>query len=318
MKAYVIRRALLVLPTLLGVSALAFLVANLAPGDPAVEFFRQATGEQPTAAQVAALHRRLGHNHGLVVRFLTWLFNAAHANLGLSYSTRRPVTTELVTHLPATLELAVPAALLAAVVGTTLGTLSVRYRGALADHAVRLGALAGASMPSFALGLVLIVLLSVDAGWLPVAGRSGLSSFVLPTLTLAAAPAAVMARFTRAAMLEVLGEDFVRTARAKGLAEGAVMVGHVLRNGLGAGATVAGTSLGYLMAGVVIVEDIFSWPGVGQVALSAMLDRDYPLIQGVVLYTGATFVLVNFAIDVALARIDPRIRLDGFRRDTAP
>ncbi len=309
MRGYLSRRLALVVPTLIGISLLAFALAKLAPGDPAQEFLRRTTDQVPTAAQVTQMRHELGLDRPLPVQYLLWLERAARGDLGVSYSTRRSVAVELPTRFAATLELAIPAALLALVGGLTVGTMSAVYRNRLIDQLLRVLALAGASVPSFWLALLLILLFAVQLSLVPVAGRDQATSFVLPIVTLAVAPAAVLIRFTRSTILEVLGEDYVRTARAKGLAERVVVGRHALRNGLIPVITAFGTSLGHLMAGAVIVESIFAWPGVGKLALDAILERDYPVIQAFVLYTGLLFVLVNLAVDVSYVLLDPRVRL---------
>lgn len=313
MRAYVLRRLLLVVPTLLGISLLAFALANLAPGDPAEEFLRRTTETPPTPSQVADVRRELGLDRPLPVQYLTWVRQAALGDLGISYSTRRPVVTELARRIPFTLELAIPAALLALAVALPVGIASALRRNRLADQALRVGSLLGASVPSFWLALLLIVLFSVKLSLLPVAGRGRLASLVLPTIALAVTPAAVLARFTRSTMLETLGEDYVRAARAKGVSWRRVVWRHGLRNSLIPLVTAFGNSLGHLLAGAVVIEAIFVWPGVGRLALDAILQRDYPMIQGFVVYAGAAFVAINLLVDLSYGVIDPRIRLGGRR-----
>lgn len=313
MRAYVLRRLLLVVPTLLGISLLAFALANLAPGDPAEEFLRRTTETPPTPSEVADVRRELGLDRPLPVQYLTWVRKAALGDLGISYSTRRPVVTELAHRIPFTLELAIPAALLALAVALPVGIASALRRNRLADQALRVGSLLGASVPSFWLALLLIVLFSVKLSLLPVAGRGRLASLVLPTIALAVTPAAVLARFTRSTMLETLGEDYVRAARAKGVSWRRVVWRHGLRNSLIPLVTAFGNSLGHLLAGAVVIEAIFVWPGVGRLALDAILQRDYPMIQGFVVYAGAAFVAINLLVDLSYGVIDPRIRLGGRR-----
>ncbi len=304
---YVLRRCLLIVPTLLGVSFLGFALVNLAPGDPAEQFARRITDHPPTLVEIAEARERLGLNHSVPVQFVQWMDHAAHGNLGISYATRQPVSTELRRRIPKTLQLAVPASLLALLIALPLGSYSAVRRGHAADQVVRIGAMAGASMPSFWLALLLILLFSVRLGWLPVAGRGGLDTYILPTLTLALEPAAVLARFTRSTMLEALGEDYVRTAQAKGARQRRVVTRHALRNALIPVVTYFGSRLGYLITGAVVVESIFVWPGIGRLTVDAVAQRDYPMVQGVVVFAGLTFAVINLLVDISYRLVDPRI-----------
>jgi len=311
-RAYVLRRLLLVIPTLFAITLAAFALAHLAPGDPAREYLhRLAPDRPPTADQVARVRHRLMLDRPLVVQYAAWIGHAARGDLGDSYSTRRPVADDLAQRIPATLVLVLPACLLALAIAVPAGALAAVHHDRAADHALRVASLAGACMPDFWLALVLIVVFGVKLSLVPVAGRSGLSSMILPVVTLAVAPAAVLARFTRAAMLRSLGEDYVRSARAKGLPERVVVYRHALRNALIPVVTVFGVVIGGLVAGDVVVETVFAWPGVGRLALDAIMTRDYPMIAGFVLYAGATFAAVNLVIDLSYAVIDPRVRLAG-------
>ena len=309
MRAYALRRGLLVVPTLVGVSLLAFALANLAPGDPAEELLRRTTERPPSPEEVATLRRELGLDRPLVVQYARWVGDVVRGDLGTSYATRRPVSDELGRRVPLSLELAVPAALLALAIALPAGLLSAVHRNRLIDQVLRVASLVGASVPSFWLALLLIGFFAVRLSLAPVAGRGGASSMVLPVVTLAMAPAAVLARFTRSTMLEALGEDYVATARAKGVAAVGVVAGHALRNALIPLVTAFGTSLGHLLAGVVVIETVFVWPGAGKALQDAILQRDYPLIQGFVLYAGAIFLVVNLLVDLSYALIDPRVRL---------
>lgn len=317
MLAYALRRALLLLPTLAGISLLAFALANLAPGDPATQYVIRVTDAQPTPGRVAAVREELGLDRPLPVQYVDWLGEALTGDLGISYETRQSVTAELGRRIRPTAELAVPAALLALLVAVPLGTASAVYRNRVADQAVRIGAIAGASIPNFWLALLLIGFLAVQLPLFPVAGRSGAMSAVLPVVVLATTPMAILARFTRSAALEVIGEDYVTTARAKGLPERAVVGRHVVRTSLIAVVTAFGTSLGHLLAGTVVIETVFAWPGLGRLALSAIQQRDYPMMQGFVVYAGFLFVVLNLLIDLSYAVIDPRVRLSGARAEAA-
>jgi ABC-type dipeptide/oligopeptide/nickel transport system permease component len=298
-----------VIPTLVGISLLAFALVKLAPGDAAEIYAARTLQQQPTREQVAAARVELGLDRPLVVQYTSFVANAVRGDLGNSYSTGRPVTTELFSHVPATLEIAVPAAIVAFVVGVAAGIICAVYRNRVVDQLVRVGSLVGASLPSFWLALMLIVVFAVTLSWFPVAGRDQPSSYVLPIATLAAAPTAVFARFARSAVLETLGEDYVRTARGKGVSEALVVLRHALRNALIPVVTQFGTQIGILAAGAVIVENIFAWPGVGQLGLTAIQERDYPVVEAFVLYAGFLFVIINLLVDLSYVVIDPRVRL---------
>lgn len=315
MTAYAVRRALLLIPTLVGISLIGFGLANLAPGDPATQYVIRVTDAQPTPERVAAVREQLGLDRPLPVQYVDWLGDALTGDLGVSYASRQTVTAGLGRRIRPTTELAVPAALLALVVAVPLGTVSALYRNRIADQVVRIGAIAGASIPNFWLAMLLMSLLAVRFPVLPVAGRSGLISTVLPVVVLATTPMAILARFTRSAVLEVAGEDYVTTARAKGLAERTVVARHVVRTSLIAVVTAFGTSLGHLLSGTVVVETVFAWPGLGRLAIGAIQQRDYPMIQGFVVYAGLLFVVLNLLIDLSYAVIDPRVRLSGARTE---
>ncbi len=307
MRAYVLRRLALVVPTLLGLTILTFLLANLAPGDPAEEYLRRTSDRPPTEEEIQAARVQLGIDRPLAVQYVSWVGRLARGDMGTSFSSRRPVRTELARGIPYTVELALPAAVIALMLAAAFGTVSAVHRNRPIDQAVRVAALTGASLPSFWLALLLIIVFAVQLSLVPVAGRGGLPTMVLPILTLAVGPAAVLSRFTRSAVLETLGQDYVRTARAKGLAGYRVVVRHGLRNALVPVVTAFGLTLGNLLAGAVIVESIFGWPGVGRIGLDAIRQRDYPMVQGFVLYAGLATILVNLAVDLAYSAMDPRI-----------
>jgi peptide/nickel transport system permease protein len=308
-RQYALRRALLLVPTLVGLSVVAFLLTNVAPGDPAVQYVIRATDAQPTPERVAAVRQELGLDQPLPVQYAHWLGRAATGDLGVSYATRKPVTAELARRVRPTAELAVPAALLALAVAVPAGTAAAVYRNRVPDQMLRAGAVVGASIPNFWLALLLIVLIAVPMPLFPAAGRDGIASAVLPVLVLATTPTAVLTRFTRSSVLEVLGEDYVRAARARGLSGQAVLRRHVVWSSLIAVITAFGINLGHLLTGTVIVESIFAWPGLGRLTYNAILERDFPLIQGVVLLAGVVFVVLNLLIDLAYAVLDPRVRL---------
>lgn len=311
MKKYVLRRALLLIPTLFGMTILTFGVSNFTPGDPAFAFASRLANRPASPDEVAQAREELGLEGGLVPRYAQWVAAAAQGDLGISFSTRLPVREELIRRIGFTLRLALPAALLAVVIAIPCGVASAVRRNRPLDQLLRIVSLAGASIPSFWLALLLVVLFAVQLSLLPAAGRAGLSSYILPVVTLALAPAAVLARFTRSTMLESLGNDYITTARGKGLSEWAVVGNHALRNALVPLLTAFGSSLGHLMAGAAVVETVFVWPGVGKLLVDAILQRDYPVIAGIVLYSGAVFAVLNLVIDLLYAVLDPRIVLVG-------
>ena len=314
MKRYVIIRLLWLIPLWLGISLLAFLLSNLAPGDPATVIAHRLSDAPPSEEQIASLRREYHLDDALPVRYARWLRSAALGDLGISYRTKQPVLKELATHFPATLQIACAALVIALVIALPLGVLAAVRRGSWIDHAARGGALLGASLPSYWLAYLLILVFAVALGWLPVAGRDGPAAMILPALTLGLGTAATLARLTRSSLLEVLDEDFVRTARSKGLSETAVLCRHALKPALLPVLTVTGIAFGHLLGGAVIVEAIYAWPGVGSLLINSIYDRDYPMIQGFVLFMGAVFILLSAAVDLAYAWIDPRIRYAKERR----
>jgi len=265
--------------------------------------------EFASPADQQALRQQLGLDRPLYIQYWRYLSGAMRGDLGRSVRSNRPVVNEIAWRLPNTLRLAVVAMLLAASGGGLVGIISAVRRNTVWDHATMLAALAGLSMPSFWLGLMLMIIFAVRLEWLPVAGYEGWQYVILPGITLAAGPAAVLARLTRSSMLEVLNQDFVRTARAKGLREQTVVVKHALKNSLIPVVTVLGLQFGHLMGGAVITESVFAWPGVGRLVVDAILARDFPVVQGTVLVIALGFVLVNLIVDVLYAYLDPRIRL---------
>jgi len=315
MKRYVLNRFLSLGPLWLSISMLAFLLSNLAPGDPATVIAHRLSDAPPSEEQIATLRREYRLDDTLPARYLRWLSSAAQGDLGISHRTKQPVLKELATHLPATLQIACAALAIALAIALPLGVVAAMRRGSWIDHAARVGALLGASLPSYWLGYLLILLFALLLGWLPVAGRDGPGSMILPALTLGLGTAATLARLTRSSLLEVLGEDFVRTARAKGLSEWSVLWRHSLKASLLPVLTVTGIALGHLLGGAVIVEGIFAWPGVGNLLINSIYDRDYPMIQGFVLFMGAVFTLLSTAVDLSYAWIDPRIHYAMMRRN---
>ena len=314
MALFLLRRLLLVGPVLLGVSLVVFAVLHISPGDPAEIML----GPQATHEDITRLRTELGLDEPLPVQYARWMGRVLQGDLGRSLWMKRPVLGEVLRRFQATVVLAASALLLSTLGGIALGVLSAARRNSLLDRLSALASLFGASMPSFWLGIVLMVIFALWLGWLPASGMFApyggggvgdlLSHLVLPTVTLAAASLTIIARLTRSTMLDVLGQDFVRTARAKGVRESFVVVRHALRNALIPTVTVVGVQDGYLLGGAVLTETVFAWPGVGTLMVQGILARDFPLVQGCVLVIALGFVLVNLAVDVLYATLDPRIR----------
>jgi ABC-type dipeptide/oligopeptide/nickel transport system permease component len=301
---------------LLGVSVVVFMVLHLSPGDPAEIML----GSQATQEDRARLRAELGLDQPLHVQYVRWLGHVVQGDLGRSLWMKRPVLAEVLVRFRATLLLTATALLLSTAAGIALGVLSATRRNSLLDRLSAVTSLFGASMPVFWLGIVLMVVFALWLRWLPASGmyapygggdlRDLLAHLVLPAVTLAAASTTIIARLTRSAMLDVLGQDYVRTARAKGVVERAVVLRHALQNGLIPIVTVVGVQAGYLLGGAVLTETVFAWPGVGTLMVQGILARDFPLVQGCVLVVALSFVLVNLAVDLLYAWLDPRIRYE--------
>lgn len=292
---------------LLLVSAMAFGLGNLAPGDPAEQTLRRGGGE-PTAEATATLRQQFGLDRPLPLRYLSWLGQAMLGDLGTSYRDRAPVLEHLLRGLSFTATLGVASLAVAVGLGVPLGVLAALRRGGLADHAVRLLAVLGVAVPSFWLGLLLILLFALTLRLTPTGGSDGPAHLILPALTLAARPAAGLARLTRATLLETISRDYVRAARARGLAERSVVLGHALRNALLPVVTFAGLAFGRMLGGAAIVETVFAWPGLGRLVVEAAFDRDYPVVQGFVLLSAVVFVSLNLSVDLLYRALDPRVR----------
>jgi peptide/nickel transport system permease protein len=287
----------------LGVATLVFLFLHLIPGDP-VEVM---LGETAMAADKEALRRALGLDRPWWRQYVGYLAGLARADLGMSLQSGEPVLRLILERYPATMELALGGVAVAVVSALPLGVLSARRPRSGVDYLSMTFSLVGVSMPNFWLGPLLILLFSIKLGWLPVSGRGGPAHLIQPALTLGMSMAAILTRMTRAAVLEQLHEDYVRTARAKGLGEGRVLARHALRNALTVIVTLVGLQFGALLAGTIITETIFSWPGLGRLLLQAIHTRDYPLVQGCVLAIALSYVVVNLLTDLAYAVIDPRV-----------
>jgi len=295
------------LSILLGVLTVTFFLNFVLPGDPA----RLLAGQRADAATIAAIRQQLGLDQPLPVQYVRFLARVLQGDLGRSYVTNRPVLEIIVERFPATALLAVSSMVVATLLGIALGIGAALRPNSWVDTLVMAGALVGISVPSFVAGLLLLMLFGVLLGWFPLAGYvdQGWEYLVLPMVTLALRPLSIIARMTRSSMLEVLHEDYIRTARAKGVRPARVLLRHALRNALNPVITTVSAWFAGLLAGAFFVEYIFNWPGIGTVALSAIEKLDYPLIQGTVLFTAAVFVVVNFVVDVLYAILDPRVQL---------
>jgi peptide/nickel transport system permease protein len=303
--AYIANRLALSAVVVGGVSILVFLMLHLVPGDPVAVML----SEQSSAQDARTLRHELGLDQPLYVQYGLYIDRIVHGDLGRSIRLRRPVSELIADRFPNTLQLAVSSLALATLIGVVVGTLSATRRGQILDYASMAGALVGVSLPSFWLGLMLIFLFGLRLRWLPIAGnQDGLASLVLPAVTLAAVPTATIARLTRSGLLDVLGEDYIRTARAKGLRELPVVLNHALRNSIIPVITVVGVQFGVLLGGAIIVETVFAWPGIGRLLIDAVSARDFPLVQGIMLFISVGFVVVNLAADILYAYADPRIR----------
>lgn len=300
------RRVLLTLPTLFGVVLVAFLLLNVAPGDPVTAM----VGERADSATIARLRAELRLDDPLPTQFGHYVWGVIRGDLGRSYITQRPIAHDLRERFPKTVQLALAAMALAAACGISLGVLSAIRPGGAFDRLAMLLSYVGVSFPVYWVGLLLILLFAVALRWLPPSGSGGLAYLVLPALTLGMRSIAFLARMTRSAMLEVLSSDFIRTARAKGLSEGAVVLRHGFRNALIPVITVLGLDTGNYLTGSILTETIFGWPGLGRYVLTAIERRDLPAIQGSILFMSVVFVVVNLVTDLLYAKVDPRIAYD--------
>jgi len=331
MFAYIIRRILILIPTLLGVSVIVFLMLHITPGDPAELLL----GERATVESLKAMREHLGLDKPLYVQYGMFLERLLQGDLGETIWTRQKVWTEVKQRFPATIELSVAAMMISCVFGMIFGIVSATKQYSIFDYVSMLGALVGVSMPIFWLGLVLMLIFSLHLGWLPVSGRltigvdldtitnfylldailtrnwvalrDALRHLILPAVTLSTIPMAIVARMTRSSMLDVLRQDYIKTAKAKGLSQGMVIFKHALRNALIPVVTTIGLQFGILLGGAILTETIFAWPGVGKWMYDAVSQRDYMVIQGGTLFIATIFVVINLVVDVLYAVINPRI-----------
>jgi ABC-type dipeptide/oligopeptide/nickel transport system permease component len=299
-------RLLFALPALWLIVTVVFLLAHIVPGDPVAQML----GEGARADDLQQLRHALGLDVPIPVQYERYLKGVLQGNLGESFRFQQPVTKVILEHYPATLELAAVALGVCILIGIPAGVLAAHKRGEKTDHAVGVLTLFGLSLPNFALGPVLMLVFSVILGWLPVTGRGGISHLVLPAFTLGAALAAILTRMVRTSVIEELSADYVRTARAKGVSESGVLFRHALRNALIPILTILGLQFGTLLAGTIVTETIFSWPGIGHLTVQAINARDYPLLQGCILLIAVSYVVVNLLTDMVYAVVDPRVRFE--------
>jgi peptide/nickel transport system permease protein len=314
MTGYVVRRLLVLVPTWLGISLVAFVLATLSPGDPAHLILNQQLDEPPTEEQVEAFRERTGLNDPLPVQYASFVGDLLQGDLGTSFRSGAPVWEEIRSRFGPTLQIAVPAFVLSVLIAVGFGIIAALRRNSIADHVTRTAALLFESVPTFVLAYLLIIVLAIELGLLPVAGRGGIEHLVLPVVTLALATTASMMRLTRSSLLEVLGEDYIRTATAMGLRWRTIVFRHALKNALIPVVTVAGLIFAGFVTGTVIVETVFAWPGVGRYVVDAIFARDYAVIQGFVVFTGTVFVVINLVVDLLYVRLDPRVRLTARSR----
>lgn len=303
MFSYFLRRLVALIPTLFGVSVAVFLLLHLVPGDPA----RMIAGLDATEADLVLIRQDLGLDKSLPEQYFTWITNLLQGNMGKSTRTRNPVTYEIGLRLPATWQLTSISIVIAVILGLLTGIISATRRNSFIDYASTVAALLGICTPSFWLGLMLMLVFAVHLHWFPTSGRGDWRHLVLPGVTLGAGAAAIIARVTRASLLEVLNQDYIRTATAKGLRSATVIYRHALKNGLIPVVTVVGLEFGYLLAGAVITETVFAYPGIGRLLVDSIGFRDFPMVQGILLILSIQFVLVNLAVDLLYAWLDPRI-----------
>lgn len=304
MYKFILKRLFMLIPVLLGVSFIVFTIMSLTPGDP-VQLYLGDNYSQEAHDQIS---EELGLNDPFLIRYAKYVFNALQGDLGNTYSTKRPVTTEIFARFPATVRLAGAALFFAIAVGMPLGIVSAVKQYSLTDNASMLVALLGVSMPNFWLGIMLILLLAANLGIFPASGDAGFKSLVLPAITLSANSLATITRMTRSSMLEIIRQDYIRTARAKGLRESVVVFRHALRNAMIPIITSAGLQFGFALGGAVLVETVFSWPGIGRLLVDAIKLKDTPLVLGLVLVMAVSFTVINLVIDILYAFFDPRVK----------
>lgn len=306
MARYLLRRLLLTVPVLLGVATLVFALIHLVPGDPAQAML----GDGASQEEILKLRQSLGLDRPLLSQYKSFLFGVVRGDLGRSFRNNAPVTAQIRERFPNTAVLALAAMLVAMLFAIPLGIVAAVYKGRFVDHAAMTLALVGISMPNFWLGPLLAILFSVRLGWLPVSGTGSVAHLILPAVTLGAALSAILARMTRASLLEELRELYVLAARARGLSGSRAVLRHAFRNSLIPIVTIIGLQFGAVLTGTIITETIFAWPGVGRLLIQAINFRDYPLIQGCILFISVTYVAMNLLTDLTYGYLDPRIRFE--------
>lgn len=310
MGGYILRRLLSAVPILAGLSFLIFTLSALSPGDPAAVLARQRSASgQVTPEDIQRVRAELSLDRPFAVRYLDWITGVVQGDFGRSFFRQEPVLQVILDRLPATAQLAGAGLALSVVLSLPFGVAAAVYHRRAADHLLRVGALIGASIPGFVLAFLLIIVFATKLSLFPVAGRQGPASLVLPAVTLAAGPTAILSRLLRSTLLEAFSEEYMRVARGKGLPELWVVTRHALRNAAIPVLTVLGPVLAFLLDGSLVVEVIFAWPGLGRLTFEAINQRDYPLIQAMVLFAGLTILVVNLLVDISYAAIDPRVRL---------
>lgn len=304
MLKYILKRLLMAIPVLLGVTFIVFTIMSFTPGDPVQTML----GENYTQEAYDEITEELGLNDPFLVRYVNYVVDLVQGDMGISYSTKRPVADEIFSRFPATVRLAGAAIFLAVVFGIPLGVISATKQYSVFDSGSMFVALVGVSMPNFWLGIMLILFFAANLGWLPSSGDKGFLSLILPAVTLSANSLATITRMTRSSMLETIRMDYIRTARAKGLRESRVIIHHALRNAMIPVITSVGLQFGFALSGAVLVETVFSWPGIGRLLVDTIKLKDTPVVLGVVVVMAASFTLINLVIDILYACFDPRIR----------
>jgi len=310
---YIVKRLMLMIVVIIGVTLLVFTIMQLAPGDPAEMIALARYGDDLTTEDIEWVRVKEGLDAPPYVQYGKWLGHVAQGDLGQSLITGDSVSEEILDRFPATLELALASMIISLLIAIPIGILSAVKQNSAIDYLSMTGALLGVSMPNFWLALLLILLFSVYLGWLPVFGRGGIEHLILPAITLGTAMAAITTRLTRSSMLEVLGQNYIRTARAKGLTEKLVIGKHAFKNAMIPVVTIIGLQFAFLLEGAVIVETIFAWPGIGRLLVGSIFARDFAVIQGCALFIVVIFVLVNLLVDISYAYLDPRIRYERRR-----
>lgn len=295
---------------LLGVSIITFFIMYLVPGDPAEIIAIEQFGVEVSRETIECVRTNYGLDLPVYIQYFHWLINILQGDFGYSYCTDRPVLNEILAKLPATIQLAIAGTILSLTIAIPIGVISATKQYSVIDNLGMTGALIGVSMPNFWLGLLLILFFSVYLGWLPVFGRGGIEHLILPAITLGTGMAAITTRLTRSSMLEVLRQDYITTAKAKGLSEKIIVWKHALKNALIPVVTIVGLQFGGLLEGAVIVETIFAWPGVGRLLVDSIFARDFAMVQGCVFFMAIIYVLVNLMVDISYAYLDPRIRYE--------